>query len=57
MAKLTQKEKLQEAFKFALMVKGKAHSLKFDSIDYDVKFGVQIAEDLISKCEEFIKKI
>ncbi len=57
MAKLTQKEKLKEAFIFAQSIRHSAANLEYFSNSYDFTSGRNIAKDLQAKVEEFIKKL
>lgn len=57
MKKLTQKEKLMEAFIFAQTIKSSAKELDYISNDDDYREGVRIAKEISDKVTEFLAKI
>ena len=54
---MTQKEKIQEAFLFAMRIKHIASSIKSEGDDYDMQWHKSYCRQLDSACEEILKKL
>lgn len=54
---MTQKEKIVAAMMFAQSAKSIARRLKFDANDYGVKFPIDLADELIDKADDLLKKL
>ena len=52
---MTQKEKLNEAMKFAMRIKSIARSLEFDANDYDASWPMYHVKDLNNLADNFLK--
>lgn len=57
MKKLTQKEKLVEAFIFAQSIKHSANELDYLAKDDDYREGVRISKEITNKVNEFLAKL
>lgn len=54
---MTQKEKLNEAFLFAMRVKNIANNIKSEGDNYDMQWHKGYVEQLNNACESILKKI
>lgn len=57
MSKLTLHDKVREGFMAAVTLKNYAKILKRESESYEYIYGIQLAEEMNEKAEEYIKKL